>query len=263
VKISFLIRSAFCFILLFVILFGCVPSKPAYEEQILPAERLIKQLEKNRRKIKTFRGTGRMTIDSPEFGANANFEVLLRKPDSIKISIYGPFGIDLAQALVTKNSFIFHDVIRNNVYKGKNKDTVLEKIFKVNFSFDDLMDAFAGAVNFTDNLRREPDNYKLDSDSYFLTYNDSVASRKSDYTIKIENLALTNFYLKNFAGEEIFKGDYSDFRLFENVPIPYKTKVVNGNKNQSIDIEYRTIEVNKEIEGFTIDIPKDATIIKW
>ena len=32
--------------LLSIIVAGCVPSKPAYEEQILPADRLIKQLEK-------------------------------------------------------------------------------------------------------------------------------------------------------------------------------------------------------------------------
>jgi len=32
---------------------SCVPSKPVDEERILPADRLIKKLEANRRKIKT------------------------------------------------------------------------------------------------------------------------------------------------------------------------------------------------------------------
>jgi outer membrane lipoprotein-sorting protein len=240
-----------------------VPSKPAYEDQILPADRLIKQLEKNRRKIKTFRGTGVMNIVSPELSANANFEVMLKKPDSIRISIYGPFGIDLAHALVTKQSFVFHDVIRNNVYEGRNKENILKQIFKVDFSFDDLMDAFAGAVNLTYNLSREPDKYTINEQDYFLTYTDEEKSKESKYVISIVNLALLNYQLTNMDGSVVFEGKYKDFKLFDEVPVPYKTLVESKEKMQSVDIEYRNIEINKEIKALTIDIPKDANIIKW
>ena len=250
-------------LLLIIFVESCVPSKPAYEEQILPADRLIKQLEKNRRKIKTFRGTGVLNIESPELSAKANFEVMLKKPDSIKISIYGPFGIDLVHAMVTKNNFVFHDVIRNNVYEGRNKENVLKKIFKVDFSFDDLMDAFAGAVNLTDNLSREPDNYNLNDEEYYLTYRDSVMSKQSNYTINVSDLALTKYQLSNLAGKTIFEGSYKDFRLFDEVPVPYKTFVENKDENQSIDIDYRRIEINKELDDLTIAIPKDAKIVRW
>ncbi|NOG99433.1 MAG: DUF4292 domain-containing protein [Ignavibacteriae bacterium] len=250
-------------IILIVLAESCVPSKPAYEEQVLPADRLIKQLEKNRRKIKTFRGTGVLSIESPELSANANFEVMLKKPDSIKLSIYGPFGIDLAHAMVTKNSFVFYDVIRNNVYEGRNKETVLKKIFKVDFSFDDLMDAFAGAVNLTDNLSREPDQYNLNDEDYFLTYTDSLMNKESKYTIELVSLALTNYKLADLTGGTIFEGKYKDFKLFSDVPVPYKTFVENKENNQSVDIDYRNIEVNNELSNLTIQIPKDANVIKW
>ncbi len=249
--------------LLSIIVTGCVPSKPAYEEQILPADRLIKQLEKNRRKIKTFRGTGVLSIESPELSANANFEVMLKKPDSIRLSIYGPFGIDLAHAMVTKQSFVFHDVIRNNVYEGRNRENILKKIFKVDFSFDDLMDAFAGAVNLTYNLSREPDKYKINEEDYYLTYTDKGNSKESKYVISVENLALTNYQLANLDGSIVFEGWYKDFKLFDEVPVPYKTLVASKEKEQSVDIDYRNIEINKEINGLTISIPNDANIIKW
>ena len=168
---------------------GCVPSKPVKEEEkILPAERLIKKLEANRRKIKTFEGSGVLNIETPQIEAKANFEVILKKPDSVKVSIYGPFGLDLAHALVSKNDFIFYDVIRNDVYVGGVEQEVLKKIFKVDLTFDDLMDAFAGAVNLTDKLRRNPNDYKINSDEYVLTYFDRRTSKESIYKINKCNI---------------------------------------------------------------------------
>ncbi|MGE5681271.1 MAG: hypothetical protein ACM34K_10380, partial [Bacillota bacterium] len=78
---------------------GCVPSKPAEEAEIVPSDRLIKKLEANRRKVKNFEGTGSLNINTPDLNTTASFKVLLQKPDSVYLEIYGPFGIDLAQAL--------------------------------------------------------------------------------------------------------------------------------------------------------------------
>jgi Domain of unknown function (DUF4292) len=165
--------------------------------------------------------------------------------------------------MVTKQSFVFHDVIRNNVYEGRNRENILKKIFKVDFSFDDLMDAFAGAVNLTYNLSREPDKYKINEEDYYLTYTDKGNSKESKYVISVENLALTNYQLANLDGSIVFEGWYKDFKLFDEVPVPYKTLVASKEKEQSVDIDYRNIEINKEINGLTISIPNDANIIKW
>ena len=124
-----------------ILLSKCVPSKPVYEEEVLPADRLVKKLEANRRKIKTFEGSGVLNVQSPNLEAKASFEIYLKKPDSLKLVIYGPFGIDLAQALVTDSEFIFHDVIKNVVYKGRSDNNLLKKIFHVDLTFSELIDA--------------------------------------------------------------------------------------------------------------------------
>ena len=122
-------------VLLVIIISSCVPSKPTYEEEVLPADRLVKKMEANRRKIKTFEGSGVLNVESPEVEAKATFEVYLKKPDSLKFIIYGPFGIDLAQALVTNSEFMFHDVMKNVVYKGRSDNDILKKIFHIDLSF--------------------------------------------------------------------------------------------------------------------------------
>jgi len=243
---------------------ACVPSKETYEEKVLPVDRLIKKLEANRRKIKTFEGTGVFNVDGPKLTAKASFEVKLKKPDSLQFSIYGPFGIDLAQVLITNSDYMFYDVLKNKVYRGAVRDEIVKKLFRINLSFQELVDAFTGAVNLTDKLRKNPDHYELGDDSYFLTYVDSVNMKKSLYKILIKNLAISEFRLYRLPDDLLFEGKYSDFKRYtRNVPIPRKTEIINNPKNQEIIIEYRRIKVNNEIYSMKLDLPEDAKVIEW
>lgn len=251
------------FILLIILVAGCVPSKPVYEEEILPADRLVKKLEANRRKIKTFEGSGILNVQSPQLDAKATFEVYLKKPDSLKFIIYGPFGIDLAQALVTHSEFMFYDVMKNTVYKGRSDNNILKKIFHVDLSFEELIDAFAGAVNLTSKLRLEPDKFDLTDKNYHLTYYDSLAGKQSEYQIQITDLAITNYKLFKLPNILLFEGIYSDFDYVNKVAIPYFTTVQNKISNQKISIDYRNIIVNERIDKLTLDIPSDAKISIW
>lgn len=242
---------------------SCVPSKPVDEERILPADRLIKKLEANRRKIKTFSGSGTINLSSPQLTAKASFQVSLKKPDSIKISFYGPFGIDLAQSVATKRDFVFYDVINNRVYKGITKDLSLKNIFKIDLTFDELMDAFAGAVDLTDKLRREPDELLINNDSYLLTYSEPVTGRQNLYEILIDDLAITKYRIIEQPRNLVLEGSYRDFDMFDNVPLPYKININYKLMNQNIDIDYRSIRVNRELGSLSFKIPEDAEIIEW
>ena len=247
-----------------IVIESCVPSKEIYEEEILPADRLIKKLEAKRRKVKTFRGTGVFSVESPKLNAKASFEVKLKKPDSLQFAIYGPFGIDLAYMLVTKSDYVFYDVLKNKVYKGVVRDKIIQKLFHINISFDDLIDAFTGAVNLTDKLRREPDEYSVNEEYYTLTFIDSLQNKKSIYNVLINTLAITDYELSGLDGYEVFRSKYSDFKTYlRNVPVPRKTHFVNVNKNQSVEINYRRIEINKNIEKMTFPIPEDVKITEW
>ena len=257
------IRRVFLWLVLVVMASSCVPSKPVQEEQILPADRLVKKIEANRRKIKTFKGTGVLSIESPEFDARGSFEVLLKKPDTVKVSIFGPFGIDLAQSFVTKDDFMFYDVMNDNLYTGKVESEVLKKIFKVDLSFEDLMDAFTGSVDLTDKLRNEPDRYRILDDGYVLTYVDSLADRESVYKIQSTDLAIVNFRLVEMPKDILFEGRYSDFRDYLGIPIPFTTTIDYYKKNQKLKIEYRNVDVNEDLGNLKLVIPSDVNRIEW
>ncbi len=242
---------------------GCVPSKPTEDVEILSSERLINKLEVNRRRIKSFEGNGIFTVRNSQMNNSASFRIVLQKPDSIYLTIYGPFGIELAQALVTNDNYIFYDALKNTAYEGKVDDEVLRNIFKIDLSFNELLDAFIGSVNLTDNLYKQPTSYEVIYDKYLITYVDSVSFKSSQYKVDVRELGITEYLLKDKNGEVTIDGKYSDFSILEGVAVPYKIELRNSKENQLVVVEYRSMSANKQNIYVDFEIPEDATIIKW
>lgn len=251
-------------VILFILLFdGCVPSKPTEDVELLPSERLINKLEANRRKIKNFEGVGVFEIESEQYNNSANFQIVMQKPDSIYFSVLGPFGIELAQALVTKDNYIFYDALQNTAYRGKVTDDILKNIFKINLSFSDLIDAFIGSVNLTPNLYKQPNNYSVDGEQYVLTYIDKDNELTSVYKVDIRQLGITDYNLTSDDKTINLEGKYSKFELIENVAIPFSIEISNKAQNQEVKIRYKNIYANSKGLKVKFELPDDAEIIEW
>lgn len=243
--------------------YGCVPSKPLNEVEILPSERLINKLEANRRKINNFEGVGILSIESEQYDNSANFRVVMQKPDSIYLTILGPFGIELAQALVTKDNYIFYDALENKAYTGEVNEDILRDIFKINLSFSDLMDAFVGSVNLTSNLYKQPDEYVVEYDKYILTYIDSENKLTTTYKVDIRELSITDYELIADDGLTNIQGKYSNFEILESVAVPFSIEIKNIIAEQKLHIDYRNIVANQRNIYIDFSVPDDATVISW
>ncbi len=241
---------------------GCVPSQPNEDIELLPSERLINKLEVNRRRIKSFEGYGTIAVKSPQINNSANFRVIINKPDSIYLSIMGPFGVELAQVLVTEENFVFYDALENTAYEGVPSNETLQDIFHINLPFNDIIDAFVGSVNLTRNLYKVPDEYKVDYDQYVLTYVDSVMNTKTQYHVDVRELGITKYYLWNSRNKLALQGDYSKFNLMQGVPVPYKIEVERPQEKQRISINYKNMEANNPDIYIDFKVPNDAAIIK-
>jgi outer membrane lipoprotein-sorting protein len=260
-KSFFALLTLFVFALLFID--GCAPSKPVQIERAIAPDRLVKRLEANRRKIKSFSGTGSISIKTNEMSATSTFLVEIKKPDSAKISFFGPFGIDLAYAIVTPQNFQFYDVINNTLYHGKIRPGVMKEILKVNINFEDLINIATGAVNLTNQLSSEPNTAEAFDDLYRLTYIDSSSNKANIYYVKPDALEIREYQQNDRMGKKIIDANYSNFRKVEDIPVPEKVSLHDLENEQLIKIEYRTIEVNKEIGNLKLKIADDAKIIQW
>jgi outer membrane lipoprotein-sorting protein len=260
-KYSLILLLSIYLIILFIS--GCIPSKPTEEVEILPAERLVNKLEANRRRIKSFEGTGTLVVQSSNAENKASFETSLIKPDSLYLTILGAFGIQLAQTLVTTDNFIFYDDLHNTAYQGQLSEDVLKNIFKIDLPFSDIIDAFVGSVNLTKHLYKQPTKYSVEYDKYTLTYVDSTTNFTSIYKIDIRSLGITSFQVIDPNGDIALDCKYSDFDYIENVAVPYTIDVQNVKEGQSVSIKYKKIRANAADISIDFKVPDDATIIKW
>jgi hypothetical protein len=174
----------------------------------------------------------------------------------------GAFGIELAQILVTKDNFVFYDALENTAYEGTPGNDLLQDIFHIDLPFNDIMDAFVGSVNLTQNLYKLPDDYKVDYDQYVLTYKDSLMNTKTQYRVDIRQLGITKYTLWDRDGDVSLQGKYSKFNLVQGVPIPYKIEVQRTQEDQLININYKKMDANDKEIYIDFSIPKDASIIK-
>lgn len=188
---------------------------------------------------------------------------MIKKPDSVKLAVYGPFGIELAQMIVTPTEFQFYDPMNNKLYTGKNKAGIIEKILKVDLTFDDLMDALSGSVNLTKNLRENPDQFDITEKYYNLSYKNDKNDQMSVYTIDNETLALLTYKILSSDYTPILTGEYRNFKMYNEVPVPYNSKITYEGKNQSLDIEYRSVEINNDISDLALDLPTDIQVVEW
>jgi len=259
----YLILPALLLIIFITSFNGCVPSQPTEELELLPSERLINRLEVNRRKIRNMEGTGTITVRTPQLDNNATFRVILQKPDSLQLTILGPFGIELADAVVTSDEFIFYDALQNTAYTGDSDNDALVNIFRIDLNFSDIMDAFVGSVNLSENLYKAPDLYEIEYDKYVLTYFDTERNVIKRYKVDVRQLGITDFELTSFDGEPLLQGKYSRFEIIENVAVPFRIEVSNRKQNQRISIEYKKITANRNSISLDFSLPEDATIIRW
>lgn len=250
-------------IIILAFLAGCVPSKPVYEEKTASYERLIKKIEANKRRIKTFYGIGSLSVFSNEENLSGNFEVFMRRPDSLKIIIYGPFGIDLAQVLLTKRNFKFYDVMNNTLHTGKATDDILKQIIKMNISFDELYESLTGAMSFSDRLSSTPSIVKDNAGILELTYLDSLGGKKSIYRVNASDLTVNDYKVTTTANKELLTGTYKNYKSVDEIAIPRYTGLEYKANKQKLIIEYRNIEVNKNIESIDFTVPDDVKVVKW
>ncbi len=248
-----------------IIYSGCSSTPPVEkkEVEILSAERLINKLEANRRKIKNFEGTGTIYVKTKQFENSASFRIVVIKPDSIYLNILGPFGIEIAQILVTKNNFIFYEALNNVAYTGSVEEEVLKEIFKVNLSFADLVDAFTGGVNLSERLYKTPSHYDVVQDKYLLTYIDSLKNNTVRYTVDVRDLSIIFTQLEDLTGTKLLTGNYSDFRIVETIPVPGVIKLDSKTNGQYIEITYDEFAANKKNLFINFSLPDDADIISW
>ncbi len=255
-------------VLLLLLAFGLIScsseKKIERKKQIIPAERLVVKLEANRRKIKTLYASGVLKVNSPQVNSKFNFTVEYKKPDSLKITAYGPFGIDIAQLLLTEDFFNYYDAVGNVLYQGSNDKRISQRIFRIPLGYDELKNLLMGKADFSAVLRKTPDFYALENGAYVLRFTDAESGTVRRYVVAESDLALESFEISNAGEEKIFTAEYSKFQKVKGYRelFPFRIYVESPKNNAELKIEYHSVKINGELNDLRLLLPSDVTVRK-
>jgi len=251
-------------LLLTALIFNACSGSGGNDLDKVQVKELKEKVNSNSSLIETMEASGNIAFDSPEQSGQGWIEVRIKKPDSVFVKIEGPFGISIAQALITRYDFIYYNVQENRAILGPTNDINIGAILRIKVSFDELLSGFSGGFmlheNIIDTLNaesenglytvyapREPGTQKYFIDPAIFTvqkYNSYDENKKT-----VVEVNYGNYFEESASGKTVY--------------FPSSIKINNPEKKQSVYVDYVNKTFNKSDIKFNIKIPKSAKVTKW
>jgi hypothetical protein len=261
-----IIHKYYYIILIFLLslIYNCTGSGSNEILEEIRISELKQRINKNSELITSLEASGNIAFDSPEQSGQGWFDLKIKKPDTVFIKITGPFGISIANALITRKDFIYYNVQENKAIYGPTNEINIGAILRIKVTFDELINGFTGMFAFysepNDTLAAESERgmYLIKTNEnellkkYFIDPGLFIINKYNSFDINNKPLVEVNY-------EKYFEESASGKKIY----FPSSIKVKNILKKQSVYIDYANKEFNKSNLTFNIKIPKSATIIKW
>jgi len=240
-------------------LISCTASTTTTESTVT-FEFLKEKVNENSQKLTALDAYGEISIDSPDLNNTGTITVSIKKPDSVFTKLEGPFGIGIADLLITRKDFIYYNIMDNRVIKGSSTESNLSIIMRIRIEFDDLINSFSGKYYFHE------DDYI--SSKILETDRDYLAVLTYDNEIKKFWIDKNNFYVRKLGkydnkGKAKIEITYADFYESKGIFFPKKISVIRPEERQSIWLTYNSEEFNNSNLNFRIRIPKSAKHVSW
>lgn len=232
-------------------------------------EEILREYSANYNKLNSFRAEGRLSVQSSEFNESGTIHVTVKMPDSLRIRVEGPLGIDVANFFLDSEKYLLYLNRDEVIYKGRsdtlNISNLLEDLIgvtiddsKINFQDiqSELIGMFIGAA-FIDNLNLDPINF-ADSTKSVNLFKMSDLSGEILFEFPINNEFLQNVLIFDDNNIKRINKSFNRYSKNNDVFIPRRIVYTFEEEKSKISITYFNFQVNRSIrpEEFHIDIPQ-------
>ncbi|MBS1518924.1 MAG: DUF4292 domain-containing protein [Bacteroidetes bacterium] len=248
-------------VILSVYFISCTSSEKLSDSSV--SFDLIKEkVNENSRKLNGLDAYGEISIDSPEISNTGSITVSIKKPDSVFTKLEGPFGIDIANILITRNDFIYYNVMDNKVIKGPSTPRNLSIIMRIKIDFDDIVNSFSGKYFFPDGDYAGTEINETENE-YLVTINNKSENEIRKFWIDKDNFFVRKTGKYSADGKTKLEITYENFYESKGIYFPKKISVIRPEERQSIWLTYNNEEFNNGKLNYRIKIPKSAKQISW
>lgn len=218
-----------------------------------------KVLQRNRM-IHAHVGTGRISIDSPDFSGAGNIEFRTSKPDSALMKISGPFGISIGSGLLTSSEFTFYDGYNNTVLTGATTPENLRRTFRMSIEFKDVLDILSGSFGFSSLGADKTIRSSFEDGSYRITLQNPAGSE--EYRINTSYAAVSRYIARDTDGNIVEDIAFKDFRKVAGIYMPFIITVLRPQHDESLSIVYERQRLNELPVDFAFSVPSGARRIQ-
>ena len=204
--------------------------------------------------VKTLGGSGSITVETQEASTSGSFDVVLKKPDSLRVEFRGPFGIHVATLAVSPARFIFFNRRENTAVIGKPDGATLQSMFRLNIRFEELLNAFAGGFPDADD-HDSLAGFSVDRDLYVLLYRNADGTK--EYRIDGDDFLVMGYRMLDTQGTATLLGFISRTTETGDVTMPSLLRIVFPNEHRSITISYDDIRLNGPVDCSFV-LPKNV-----
>ena len=252
-------KSLLFFFLMFLIS-GCASTKDARRRAAdLSPRQIIETVNSHARAITTFQAKGSISVESPSLISSGSFDLWLKKPDSVRVDVKGPFGIRIASALFAQDHYIFYNSFKNEVMEGDINKGGMPSFMDIQINPKDIIDTFCGARGF---FREEvsPDSFSLGDGSYTLQFRHDEGTTR--YTVDDMSLYVTGIEHIDSAGTVWSEERFEFERREDGTVIPQSIRLIHDSLQSSVSLIYETVHFNLPISEMGMIIPFDARRVK-
>jgi hypothetical protein len=182
----------------------------------------------------------------------------------VYVKVEGPFGIDIAEALITRTGFIYYNAQENRAITGPTTENNIDAILRVSVNFDELINSLSGSFYFKENSE-DSLNAGSEDNSYVLQV--TGENMKKKYFISPNMFVINKYGVFDNNNHSEFEVTYSKFKIetvdSDTIYFPNQIEIHRPDKKQTLWLYYDDKEINKKKLVFHIKIPSSAKLIKW
>jgi hypothetical protein len=219
-----------------------------------PALRLAAMVRAADAQILTLRGRGSIAFDTPEMGGTVAFDLSLRKPDSVLVSLEGPFGIDVGSFFLGHGHFVLYNSMQNAFASGVPTRATLRSLIPVDLTSDEIVSAFSGSFPLPAN--QEPLSYSVDDDQFVLEY--SCGEDTCAFRIDPELLMVRHYTRTDHTGAIVIEGETTGSIEHSGQRIPRRVILSMPQEQRRVTVVFSAADFNTDDLSFSFDIPPNA-----
>jgi outer membrane lipoprotein-sorting protein len=244
-----------------VLLDGCatVPTANLAGKAITP-EMVQRIVQVNHDRVQSLNGSGNITVETPEIAQSGSFELVLHKPDSILVKIEGPFGIHVGSVLLTRSGFVFYNSLQNQLITGSVNAANLNRIFRINLTFDQLLNLFTGG-SFAAGDKNAPDSLVIEENQFVMSYGNSAGARR--YWIDPATLLISKIQHTDSKGKLVLEERFEKFRDLGDAWLPRQIRLTQHQAHRVVAVAFSSLAINAGGVPLVLDVPTNAERVRW